>query len=312
MKTLRQAVGLRDRLLRAFEAAAASNDEQARRRWLTFAVVGGGPTGVELAGQLAALARRTLHGQFHTLDPAHLRIVLADAGDTVLAPFPPSLRRHTSRRLTELGVQIQTGQMVTGIDEHGITLRPAGSGGGGERRIATPTVIWAAGVTPVPLTARLAAATGAETDHKGRIGVGADCTIAGHPDIFAVGDLANVDNLPGIAEPALQQGRYVAKVIRHRLGAGRHPGPFRYRDLGTMATISPLDAVADVRGLHLHGVPGKAAWAGVHLAFLVGWSNRIGVLANWTWSLSTGRRQQQLILAPEAVRPFAGSGSGNR
>jgi NADH:ubiquinone reductase (H+-translocating) len=299
MKTLRQAVGLRDRLLGAFEAAAASSDEQTRRRWLTFAVVGGGPTGVELAGQLAALARRTLHGQFHSLDPAHLRIVLADAGDTVLAPFPPSLRRHTGRRLTDLGVQIQTGQMATGIDEHGITLRPANVGGAGEQRIETPTVIWAAGVTPVPLTARLAAATGAQTDHKGRIKVDPDCTIAGHPDIFAVGDLANVDNLPGIAEPALQQGRYVAKVIRHRLGRGHHPGPFRYLDLGTMATISPLDAVADVRGLHLHGLPGKAAWAGVHLAFLVGWSNRIGVLANWTWSLSTGRRQQQIILAPQ-------------
>lgn len=300
MKTLRHAVDLRDRLLRAFEAAAAASDEQTRRRWLTFAVIGGGPTGVELAGQLAALARRTLRGQFHTIDPAHLRIVLADAGDAVLAPFPAPLRHHTHQRLTALGVHILTGHTVTGIDDDGITLhsgQQAGDERRGQQRIDAATVIWAAGVTPVPLATQLAHTTGTGRDHKGRLKVRPDCTIPGYPEIFAIGDLANVHDLPGIAEPALQQGRYVAKLINHRLGHGRDPGPFRYLDLGIMATISPLDAVADLRGLHLHGPIGKTAWAGVHLAFLVGWPNRLGVLANWAWALSSGRRQQQLILS---------------
>jgi NADH dehydrogenase len=300
MKTLDQAINLRGRLLRAFEAAAVATDPQARRQWLTFAVVGGGPTGVELAGQLAALARRTLRGEFRTLDPTHLRIVLVDAGDHVLAPFPQPLRRHTHRRLHQLGVEVLPGHTATAIDGTGITIGPAHSPDSAGRRIDTRTVVWAAGVKPVALAAQVADATGAATDHHGRIQVDNDCSLPGHPDVFAIGDLANVHNLPGIAEPAIQQGRYVAKIINNRLGHGIHPGPFRYLDLGTMATISPLDAVADIRGLHLHGILGKAAWAGVHLAFLVGWTNRAAVMANWTWALTTGRRQQQLILAPQS------------
>ncbi|MEV4641337.1 NAD(P)/FAD-dependent oxidoreductase [Actinoplanes sp. NPDC049548] len=295
MKTLRQAVDLRSRLLRAFEAAAATPDPGARRAWLTFAVVGAGPTGVELAGQLAALARRTLRSQFRTLDPAHLRIVVVDAGEHVLAPFANQLRRHARRRLRRLGVEIVLGHQATGIDDSGLTVTPAHDKGG-SRRIAARTVVWAAGVRPVPLAAQLAEATGARTDRKGRVVVGEDCAVPGHPQVFAIGDIANVHDLPGIAEPAIQQGRYVAEVISHRLGQGAHPGPFRYHDLGTMATISPFDAVADVRGLRLHGPLGKAAWAGVHLGFLVGWANRAAVLAAWAWALGTRRRRQQLIL----------------
>jgi NADH dehydrogenase len=299
MKTLRQAVGLRGRLLRAFEAAAASTDETERRRWLTFAVVGGGPTGVELAGQLASLARRTLRPEFHEIDPAQLRIVLVDAGDAVLAPFPGPLREHTRRQLDELGVEILLGHTATDIDSDGLTIAPVDEDGDtASRRIEARTTVWTAGVAPVPLAARLAEATGTATDHKGRIQVEDDCTLPGHPELFAIGDLANCHDLPGIAEPAIQQGRYVAKVLRHQLGHGRHPGRFRYRDLGTMATISGMDAVADVRGMHLRGPIGKLSWAAVHLAFLVGWSNRAGVLANWAWTMTTGRRQQQLILAP--------------
>lgn len=312
MKTLQQAVDLRGRLLRAFEAAAVSTDADARRRWLTFAVVGGGPTGVELCGQLAALARRTLRREFHTLDPTDLRIMLVDAGEHVLAPFPQPLRRHTHRRLRRLGVHILLGHTATAIDDTGLTVAPTDSDNSKHRRIDARTVIWAAGVTPVPLARKLAGATGAATDHKGRIHVGDDCSLPGHPEIFAIGDLANVHDLPGIAEPAIQQGRYVAKVIAHRLGHGTSPGPFRYLDLGAMATISPFDAVADIRGLHLHGIPGKAAWAGVHLAFLVGWANRAAVLANWAWALSTGRRQQQLILTPQAPQYTSSVGDVTR
>ncbi|MFI7601395.1 NAD(P)/FAD-dependent oxidoreductase [Actinoplanes sp. NPDC049681] len=295
MKTLYQAIGLRSRLLHAFEAAAAAPDPGTRREWLTFAVVGAGPTGVELAGQLAALARRTLRREFHDLDPTHLRIVVVDAGHHVLAPFPQQLRRHTQRQLRRLGIEIVLGHTATAVDDTGLTVAPADSHDG-SRRISARTVVWAAGVKPVPLAARLAAATNAATDHKGRVVVGDDCALPGHPDVFAIGDIANVHDLPGIAEPAIQQGRYVAELIKHRLGHRPHPGPFRYRDLGIMATISPFDAVADIRGLRLHGPLGKAAWAGVHLGFLVGWANRAAVLATWGWALGTRRRRQQLIL----------------
>ncbi len=164
-------------------------------------------------------------------------------------------------------------------------------------------MIWAAGVRPAPLTAQLARATGAPTDHKGRIRVEPDCTVPGHPDIHAVGDMANLHDLPGIAEPAIQQGRHVAKAIAHRLGDGPDPGAFHYVDLGTMATISPFDAVADIRRLHLRGPLGKAAWAAVHLAFLVGWANRAAVLGNWAWALATRRRRQQLILHTATTEP---------
>jgi NADH dehydrogenase len=298
MKTLHDAVELRDRLLHAFEAAALTHGE-ARRQWLTFAIVGAGPTGVELAGQLAALARRTLRRQFHDLDPTHLRIVLVDAGDAVLSPFAEPLRRHTLDRLVGFGVEVHLGRTATAIDEDGITIAPPPSADGdhGEpSRIESRTVIWAAGVQPTPLAAQLAGATGAPTDHKGRIQVTPGCTVPGHPEIFAVGDTVDLDDLPGMAEPALQQGRHVAKVIRHRLGESPDPGPFRYLDLGTMATISPLDAVADIHGLHLTGVLGKVSWAAVHLAFLVGWANRASVLSRWALALTTGSRKQQVIV----------------
>lgn len=305
MKSLRDAVDLRDRLFTAFEAAAVADDPEERRRQLTFAVVGGGPTGVELAGQLAALARRSLPHQFHDLDTTQVRIVLADAGDALIAPFPGALREHARRSLEHLGVEVLLGWQVTGVDDEGIDLsRPGagpadsdpGHGAAASRRVDARTVVWAAGVQPVPLTAQLAHATGAPTDHKGRIQVTSDCSVPGRPEIFAIGDLVDLDGLPGIAEPAIQEGRHVARVIRHRLGEGEDPGPFRYRDLGTMATISPTDAVADLRGLRLRGVVGKLAWAVVHLAFLVGWTNRVAVWASWLWSLSTRRRRHQVIL----------------
>jgi NADH dehydrogenase len=302
MKSLGQAVELRERLLHAFEAAAVAGDAAARRPWLTFLVVGAGPTGVELAGQLAALARRSLRGQFRGLDTADLRIVVVDAGEHVLGPFPEPLRRHARDRLERLGVEIVLGHAATAVDDDGITIAPSGGGdgsdGGGERQIEARTVVWAAGVEPVALTARLAEATGAETDHKGRIRVRPDCTLPGHDEIFAIGDLANLHDLPGIAEPALQEGRYVADLIRHRLGERPDPGDFRYRDLGTMATISPFDAVADVGTLRLRGLPAKVAWAGVHLTFLTGWGNRAAVLAAWAWTLTTRSRRQQVILGP--------------
>ncbi|WP_112269704.1 NAD(P)/FAD-dependent oxidoreductase [Lentzea terrae] len=286
MKTLEQAVDLRSKLLRAFETAVAADDP---KEWLSFAVVGAGPTGVELAGQLADLARRALKGQFREIDPRDIRITLLDAVPHVLPPFSEPLRQHTRTKLEKLGVTVMTNAMVEKIDAHGLTTKDGD-------RVEARTIIWAAGVQASPLARKLAEATGAEVDRKGRILVNAeDCSVTN--EVFAIGDMVNLDNLPGIAEPAIQEGHHVAKVIKARL-ENRETKPFRYLDLGTMATISPGDAVADIKKLRLKGILGKVAWAVVHIAFLVGWRNRVAVLAQWAWNLVTGRRAQPIILEP--------------
>ncbi|HUQ55295.1 NAD(P)/FAD-dependent oxidoreductase [Lentzea sp.] len=286
MKTLEQAVHLRSRLLRAFEAAAAANDP---KQWLSFAVVGAGPTGVELVGQLADLARRALKGQFREIDPRDIRITLLDAVPHVLPPFPEKLRAHTRKKLEQLGITVMTGAMVESIDAEGLTTKDGD-------RVEARTIIWAAGVQASPLSRKLAEATGAEVDRKGKILVDpADCSVTA--DVFAIGDMVNLDNLPGIAEPAIQEGHHVAKVIKARL-EGRTHKPFKYLDLGTMATISPADAVADIKKLRLSGIIGKVAWAVVHIAFLVGWRNRAAVLVQWGLNIATGRRAQPIILEP--------------
>jgi NADH:ubiquinone reductase (H+-translocating) len=286
MKTLEQAVDLRSKLLRAFETAVAADDP---KQWLSFAVVGAGPTGVELAGQLADLARRALKGQFREIDPRDVRITLLDAVPHVLPPFSASLREHARTKLEQLGVTVMTGAMVESIDARGLTTKDGD-------RVEARTIIWAAGVQASPLARELAEATGAEVDGKGRILVNpSDCSVT--REVFAIGDMVNLDNLPGIAEPAIQEGHHVARVIKARL-ENRESKPFKYLDLGTMATISPGDAVADIKKLRLKGIIGKAAWAVVHIAFLVGWRNRVAVLAQWGWNILTGRRAQPIILEP--------------
>jgi NADH dehydrogenase len=286
MKTLEQAVDLRSKLLRAFETAVAADDP---KQWLSFAVVGAGPTGVELAGQLADLARRALKGQFREIDPRDIRITLLDAVPHVLPPFSPPLREHTRKKLERLGVTVMTNAMVESVDPEGLTTKNGD-------RVEARTIIWAAGVQASPLARKLAEATGAEVDRKGRILVNpADCSVT--PDIFAIGDMVNLNDLPGIAEPAIQEGHHVARVIKARLH-GRETKPFKYLDLGTMATISPGDAVADIKKLRLTGLIGKVAWAVVHIAFLVGWRNRAAVLTQWAWNIFTGRRAQPIILEP--------------
>lgn len=286
MKTLEQAVNLRSRLLRAFETAVAADDP---KQWLSFAVVGAGPTGVELAGQIADLARRALKGQFREIDPRDVRITLLDAVPHVLPPFSAELREHARVKLERLGVTVMTSAMVESIDAAGLTTKDGD-------RVEARTIIWAAGVQASPLARKLAEATNTETDRKGRIVVNpVDCSVT--DDVFAIGDMVNLNDLPGIAEPAIQEGHHVARVIKARL-QGRRAQPFRYLDLGTMATISPGDAVADIRKLRLKGLIGKVAWAVVHIAFLVGFRNRIAVLTQWGWNLVTGRRAQPIILEP--------------
>jgi NADH dehydrogenase len=299
MKSLAHAVHLRSQLLRAFEVAAVTEDPEERRRWLTFAIVGAGPTGVELAGQIADMTRRTLRGQFRDLDPTQVRIVLLDAAPSVLPPFDEPTRAHTRRSLERLGVEVRLDEMVADISEDGVVTKPMQAGDDApSRHVPARNVIWAAGVKAAPLAAELARATGVETDRKGRIVVRPNCTLPGHPEIFAVGDMINLNDLPGMAEPALQEGHYVAKVIRARLAGRYAPKRFRYLNLGSMATISPSDAVADIGKLHLRGTIGKIAWALVHIAFLVEWRNRIAVLVEWFWFLATGRRAQRIILEP--------------
>jgi NADH dehydrogenase len=298
MKTLVQAVALRDRILAAYEQAAQASDDQAW--WTTFVIVGAGPTGVELAGQLATIARQ-FHRDFRRIDTERARIVVVEAGPQILPAFARPLREHAGRKLAAMGVQIRLGCEAVHVDEDGIDIRTRD---GGRERIRARTVVWAAGVEASPLGRLLGEATGAAVDRKGRVAVGPDCTLPGHPEVFAIGDVAALDDLPGLCEPAMQEGWYVARLIRSRLAGDPPPGPFRYRDLGTMATISPGDAVAEAFGLHLTGVAGKLAWAFVHIAFLAGWGNRAGVLSRWGYDMATRSRSERVIL--EGVGDMAG------
>lgn len=299
MKTISDAITIRERLLQAFELAAAANDAATRRRHLTFVVVGAGPTGVELAGQIATLGRRTMAREFRQLDLDDMRIIMADGGTKVLGPFAASLQVHARQALTDMGVDVRLGCLATSVDADGITLSTPetdGSGGHADVRIETSTVLWAAGVQPVDLASIVSDATGARLDDTGRIIVGQQCSVPSLPHLFAIGDIANVHGLPGLAEPAIQAGRYVAATIRGQLDGRPEPGPFQYRDLGTMATISPTDAVTQIGPLKLTGIPSKIAWALVHLTFLVGWGNRAAVLASWARVALFGSRRRQVLL----------------
>ncbi|MDQ2706230.1 MAG: NAD(P)/FAD-dependent oxidoreductase [Actinomycetota bacterium] len=290
MKTLAHALRLREQILLAYEYAANCTDVAERERWMTFAIVGAGPTGVELAGQLATLCEE-LRPEFDQIDPTCSRIVLIDALDELLTSFPETLRTHAKDRLRSLGVDIALGAKVTDVDTNGITITTKD---GPSERIETHTAIWAAGVRASPLAAALA--TEAEVDGKGRVRVRPDCSVPGHPEVFAIGDLANLDDLPGLCEPAMQQGSHVAKVLRNRASEKSEPAAFAYRDLGTTATISGTDAIAEVFGVKLHGPLGKLAWALVHIAFLIGWGNRAGVLVRWLFLGLTRTRPERMIV----------------
>jgi NADH dehydrogenase len=300
VKSLESALAVRSRLLAAFEAAEGEPNAEARDAWLTFVVVGAGPTGVEMAGQIAELARDTLRRDFRTIDPRHARILLVEAADRVLTSFPPSLSAKAERSLQRLGVTVLTGRTVIGIDAAGVTLE---GGDGGAERIASRAVVWAAGVTASGLAGKLAELTGAEHDRAGRITVEADLTLPGHPEVFAIGDMVRVRDrggepvvLPGLAPVAMQQGRYAASVVRARL-RGRDYGAFRYRDKGNLATIGRAAAVADIKGVRLSGFAAWATWLLVHLWYLIGFQNRLLVLIRWSFSFATHGRGARLITA---------------
>ncbi len=298
VKSIESALLVRSRLLAAFEAAEAAQQAPDRDAWLTFVVVGGGPTGVEMAGQIAELALDTLRRDFRRIDPQNARVILVEAADRILTSFPPSLSAKAESSLQGLGATVVTGRAVVGIDADGVTLD---DGNGATERIASRVVIWAAGVSASGLAGRLGELAGVECDRAGRVTVEADLTLPGHPEVFAIGDMVRVRDstgearlLPGVAPSAMQQGRYVAGAIRARLDNRPHE-PFRYRDKGNLATIGRAAAVADIHGVRLSGFVAWATWLLVHLWYLIGFQNRLLVLIRWSFSFLTHGRGARLI-----------------
>jgi NADH dehydrogenase len=297
MKTIDHALELRGRIFGAFEMAEREPDPAARRRWLTFVVVGAGPTGVEVAGQLAELSRRSLRRNFRSIDPARARVVLLDAGPTILPSFPEPLRARAARDLRDLGVEIHVGTMVTGVDERGIETSSANPQ---LRRIEAAAKIWAAGVQASPLGRLLADAAGADVDRAGRVKVEPDCTLPNHPEVFVIGDLMSLDQLPGVAPVAIQSGRHAAETILRRIGGDTTRRPFRYRDLGAMATVSRFRALAVIGRMRVCGFPAWVLWLLVHVAVLTGFKNRLSVLFNWTVAF-LGRGPSERVITAQQV-----------
>ncbi len=288
LKTLEDALGIRARILTAFERAEATEDRTEQTEWLTFLIVGAGATGVELAGTLAEIARHTLKREFRHIDPASARVLLVEAGARVLPSFPESLSTQARRQLERLGVQVRTGRPVTAVDERGVML--------GEERIAARTVLWAAGVAASPLGATL----GVAVDRAGRVPVTPQLSIAGHPEVFVVGDLAAVPPdghraLPAIAPAAKQMGRFAGKAILAKL-AGRRIGAFRYRHFGSLATIGRMAAVADFGRIRLSGLLAWWVWLTAHVYFLIGFRNRLVVLIDWAEAYWSYRRGARIII----------------
>jgi NADH dehydrogenase len=308
LKSIEDAVEIRRRIFLAFEAAERSAAEEERRRWLTFVIVGGGPTGVELAGALAEIAHHVLRHDFRTIDPTHATILLVEGADRLLPPFDPHLSARAEQALTSMGVTVKTGALVTEITPGDVAYRI----GQASTRVAAGTVLWAAGVQASPLARAMAKATGATLDRAGRLGIQADLTLPGHPEIFAIGDMTHLleggKPLPGVAQVAIQQGRHASKTIQARLQGAAEPGPFHYVDLGNMAVIGRAAAVVQVRGLKLSGIVAWLAWAFVHLLKLIGIENRFKVFVTWAWHYVTWNSDGRLITdAPERRPPPAPS-----
>jgi NADH dehydrogenase len=298
LKSLEGALEIRSRILSAFEAAETEDDPEACRRWLTFVVVGAGPTGVEMAGQIAELARDTLRGDFRAVDTSSARVLLVEASDRVLPRFRSSSSARAARALERLGVELLVGQRVVDVEAGEVTVRSAD---GREEVIGARTIVWAAGVRASPLAALLAERAGMEVDRAGRVTVESDLTLPGHPEVFAIGDMVRVrtddgasEALPGLAPAAMQEGRYVGRLIRERL-RGRAGRPFRYRNKGDLATIGRSKAVAELGPLRLAGFPAWALWLGVHIFYLIGFQNRLLVLLRWLISFVTHGRGARLI-----------------
>jgi NADH dehydrogenase len=295
LKTIEDATEIRRRILLAFEAAEREPDPERLKEWLTFVVVGGGPTGVELAGALGEISRDTLKRDFRTINPADAGIILIESNERILTAYPPKLSAKAQKTLEKLGVMVRTNHIVVDVRPDSVTIKSKT----GEERIATRTVLWGAGIKASPLGKILADRAGCEIDRSGRIIVRPDLTLPGHPEIMAIGDLANFSHqngepLPGLAPVAMQQGRYAAMLINKRMNAGALI-PFHYHDYGSMATIGRKNAVADIGPLHIAGFWGWVAWLFIHLMYIVEFENRVLVIVQWAWNYFTGNRAARLI-----------------
>jgi NADH dehydrogenase FAD-containing subunit len=294
LKTLADAEAIRNKILQAFEQAEAEDDPFAHRDLLTFVLVGAGPTGVEMAGALAVLVRTSLRSQFRRIDPTSARIVLVDLGSRVLGTFAEDVSEAAKRRLERLGVEVRLGHAVDQIDEDGVVVA-------GER-IVSKTVIWTAGVAPSPAGRWLAV----ETDRAGRVKIEPDLTVPGHPEIFVLGDTATLDQdgkpLAGVAQVAMQQGRYAGRLIQRRVTGQSAPKPFRYFDKGNMAVVGAGYAVVQTGSLHVKGIVAWLVWATIHVMYLAAPALRVSVLAQWMWTFVTGRRGARLIVSRQQSR----------
>ena len=295
LKTVEDATAMRRRILLAFEEAEKAATPEERAAWLTFVLVGGGPTGVELAGAIGELAHWTFRDNFRAIDPARARILVVEGNDRVLPTYPPDLSAKAVRSLERLGAEVMTSALVVDVRPDGVSVRRDGR----EERIASRTVLWSAGVAASALGRRIAEACGATTDKAGRVVVQPDLTLPGHPEVFVVGDLAisrgaDGQPLPGVAQVAIQGGRYAAHVIAVRL-EGRTLPPFRYNDLGLMATIGRAAAVAMIRGMHVWGYPAWLVWLFIHITWMVEFESKLLVLTQWAWNYVTRNRSARLI-----------------
>jgi NADH:ubiquinone reductase (H+-translocating) len=299
MKSIDDALELRGRILSAFEQAERSNDPERRKKLLTFTVVGAGPTGVEMAGQIAELAEYTLKGAFRHIDPTKARVILLDAAPAVLPPMGEKLGKKAAARLEKMGVEIQLGAMVTDVDRDGITVKDSD---GTVRRIESACKVWSAGVSASPLGRDLARQSSVELDRAGRVKVLPDLSLPGYPNVFVVGDMAAVDGVPGVAQGAIQGAKYAATIIKAEL-AGADPSqrePFQYFDKGSMATVSRFSAVAKIGPLEFGGVIAWLAWLLLHLVYLIGFKNKITTVLSWMVTFLSGRRGQLTITEQQA------------
>jgi NADH dehydrogenase len=291
LKTIDDALAIRSRVLGAFEMAETIEDPEQRREWLTFAVTGAGPTGVELAGQIRELAVRTISREFRSIHPSEARVLLFDGADAVLGSFGPTLSAKAQGILHRIGVETKLGVLVSKVDATGLVTTDHQ---GNQTRYPARTVLWTAGVEAVPFVSAVAKATGAQTDRQGRISVTPDLSVPEHPNIWVVGDVSSLDRLPGVAEVAMQGGLHAANEIRRRLAHPEQPPrPFRYRDLGTAAYICRGHAVLRLGPIQLSGFLGWLMWGGIHIAFLAGVRNRVRTLTAWLVTLGLNRRAER-------------------
>ncbi|HTC90594.1 MAG TPA: NAD(P)/FAD-dependent oxidoreductase, partial [Bryobacteraceae bacterium] len=306
LKTIEEATEIRHRILFAFEAAERETDPEKQREWLTFAIVGGGPTGVELAGALAEIAHDTLRHDFRSIRPQDARIFLIEGAPRVLPTYPEDLSAKAEASLARLKVTTHTGVFVTNIDDRSVTVKPPN---GVERKIGARTVVWAAGVAPSSFAEVLERRAGAVRNRIGQVMVNSDCSVPGHPGIFVVGDLAHFEQdgkpLPGVAQVAMQQGAYVAKLIRHRQRNEKPLPPFHYFDKGNLAVIGRASAVAQIGPLHISGLLAWLTWLLVHLMYLVEFSNRVLVFVHWGFLYLTFNRGARLITGADS-RDYSG------